>query len=151
MSGDPSEKAIESTDCEEIEAQLLVAAVTQRVQEVFEEAVAEVGIAKAKKIWKEVASNRKRGRPKRYELNSWDTIFLQWYDDEMSLNYNKKTVVGRLARFVHENNEHYQHSTPEALEKRIRWLLKVRQAGRLIPRKNAHGFPIYSLLPSDGN
>lgn len=138
-----------------------LAAVNRLLQDVFATVVEQVGPDEAKRIWRTVLEGQKagRGRPRRSQLSGWETWLLWMYDGLKKDDPNPETIVRFLAWSLCERarEEARQkgsrvvlHSS-NALEKRLRRLLKDRKEGRLIPDDPNDEFPIYTIRrPSRG-
>jgi hypothetical protein len=113
-----------------------VAAVSQRVREVFAEAVAQLGMRDAKRIWNDAVSNhkRKRGKPKKSERSGWDGVFLEFYE-QSAADPHPETLIRELAQFFYRANrvlpKERRFASPQAIEKKIRRLVADRKGGKL--------------------
>jgi hypothetical protein len=138
----------DSPETKEARAERL-ARVTQLVQQVFAETVAQLGAKEAKRVWRTLLADTtgKRGRPKKSELLGWDTLLLTLYD-RISAKDGPKKAVSILARGLVENKHpQYKRFTRETLEKRIRRLIRQRQTGELTAVPNPQGVFLYKLTP----
>ncbi len=116
--------------------------------DLFYAAVEQVGNDEAERLWNNVSrgTQRRRGRPTKEELSGWDALLLEMYD-ELKNDPNPERLVRYLAWFFHENNPtRYKHASREALEKRIRRLIKDRDSGKLIRQSSTQAIPPYKVV-----
>lgn len=121
----------ESEESTEARAERLANVATQ-TREFFSAVVEQAGLDEATRIWSETLRKhlpRKRGRPHKVVLSGWDALFLEIYDVVVT-DPNPETVPRHLGRFFHQFKPSEFHSS-KAAEKRIRRLLKLREASQL--------------------
>jgi plasmid stabilization system protein ParE len=127
-----------------------------RLKAIFADIARELGEETAVRLWQSVSSDvlintspRGRGRPEATRLEGWDMLLLHEYDNMSEPDPSRK--VRRLAESMHGQVDRYRSATVEALEKRIRRLLELREAGRLVREEMVWGYKYTDILPPDGH
>ncbi len=149
MSSDPQEPPSHSKPEEDGEtlAQRMVS-LSDEMWKLFWAAVEQVGLEQASRLWTATLDEhtRKRGRPARSVLSSWDALLLEVYD-RMVTDPNPATLTRHLGMSFYESSKG-RYQSPEAVERRLRRRLAERKAGNLVREaREGYGVPRYRVRP----
>ncbi len=92
-------------------------------------AIEKLGLEKSLSVWSRAvrAISKPKGRPPKSQLENWEANLLNIYD-HMACDPGPETLVRHLAEITYEFQPGVANSV-EALEKRIRRLIKKRDSG----------------------
>ena len=123
------------------------------LRDVWMAAVAQIGVDETTRLWKDAPNEKKietRGRKKKTTLSKRDNILLFVYDSLADDPEGKKKLVEFLGWSFHrELSGEQKFASPEAGERHIRRLLKMRRDGKLKPIKTQYKIAEYVLSGDD--